>query len=98
MGSNFKEPSPYIFLKEICFFLFESPPKHSSYSKLIEAACYKKKQSGLVTRSLSLKGSDQKWLSYEQIKIYKTRLYLLITQPFLVRFENPFKLKLLVTP
>ena len=42
--------------------------------------------------------SDQKRLSYKQIKSCFRNFNLLVTQLFLVRFENPFKLKLLVTP
>ena len=41
---------------------------------------------------------NKKRLSYKQIKFYLKIFNLLITQPFLVRFENPLKLKLLVTP
>ena len=42
--------------------------------------------------------SDKKRLSYKQIKFHLKIFNLLITRPFLVRFENPYKLKLLLTP
>ena len=47
-----------------------------------------------VTKVTMSRG-DLIWV--EQIKIFKMRLYLLITQPSFVRFENLLKLKLLVT-
>ena len=42
LQASFNEPSPKIFLKEMCLFWCQSPPGHSSFPKIIEAACYTK--------------------------------------------------------
>ena len=42
LQASFNEPSPKIFLKEMCLFWFQSPPGHSSYPKIIDSACYMK--------------------------------------------------------
>ena len=42
LQANFNEPSPKIFLKEMCLFWFQSPPGDSRYPKIIDSACYTK--------------------------------------------------------
>ena len=42
LQASFNEPSPKIFLKEMCLFWFQPPPGDSSFPKIIESACYTK--------------------------------------------------------
>ena len=52
LQASFNEPSPKILLKEMCLFLFQSPPGDSSYPKIIESACCTKIGMALLGHNL----------------------------------------------